>query len=99
MIPPGADWWERKLRHILSEFGNRDIAKSIVAQNILAVEFFPYVSCSNRYGHDRLHLRSQEYSFDLVRIAVKQEAVIVLRHGERRWLKAVPALGGYHRLV
>jgi hypothetical protein len=99
IIPPGEDWWDCKLRYLLREFGNADVAKSILARNILAVEFFPYVSCSNRYAHDSLRLPSQEYSFDLVRNAVKREAVIVLRHGERRWLEAVRELDGYQRLV
>ena len=100
IVPPGEDWWQRKLKHILNELGNGAAAKSILARNVFAVEFFPYVSWSNRYTHDSLRLPSQDYSFDLVRDAVKkQEAVIVLRHGERRWLKAVPELSRYPRLV
>jgi hypothetical protein len=31
--------------------------------------------------------------------AVKQQAVVVFRHGERRWLEAVPELCQYPRLV
>ena len=115
VTPTGEDWWERKLKYVLREIGNADVAKSILAWNLLAVEFFPYVSWSSKYAHDSIQLLSQDYSFDLVRNAVKQEAVIVLpkgdrrglgheaviviRHGERRWLKKVPELDGYHRLV
>jgi hypothetical protein len=99
IVPAGEDWWERKLRYILAEFRNGDAATPILAKNIFAVEFFPYASCNNRYAHDSLRLPSQEYSFGLVRDAVKREAVIALRHGERRWLKAVPELAGHHRLV
>ena len=115
ITPPGEDWWERKLKCVLREIGNGDVAKSILAGNLLEVQFFPYVSWSSKYAHDSIQLSSQRYSFDLVRKAVKHEAVIVLpngerrglgheaviviRHGERRWLKAAPELDGYHRLV
>jgi hypothetical protein len=98
IVPSDEDWWDRKLRNILQEAGGVD-AKPIMARHILAVEFFPYVSQSSRYNHDSLRLESQEYSFDLVRNAVKNKAVIALRHGERRWLKAVPELDSYPRLV
>jgi hypothetical protein len=95
---PSKEWWERRLKLILGEFRNGDVARSLLARNLLAVEFFPYVS--HRYGHGKLSLPSQGYSFGLVRDAVKRKkAVIVLTRGERRWLRAVPALAGYHRLV
>jgi hypothetical protein len=115
IMPPGEHWWDRKLKHVLAEFGDGDSAKSILGLNMLAVDFFPYVSWSNRYAHQSLDLPSQEYSFDLVRNAVKQEAVVVLpnrkrqglghppvivfRHGERRWSEKVKELMGYHHRV
>jgi hypothetical protein len=95
---PSKEWWERRLNHILAEFRNGEVAKCLLAQNLLAVEFFPY--CSHRYGHGKVSLPSQAYSFGLVADAVnRKEAVIVLTRGERRWLEAVPTLAGYHRLV
>jgi len=97
IIPPTNKWWERKLRHLFDEFGKGVIAKSILAKFILSVEFFPYVS--HRYRHGTLRLPSQEYSFALVRKAMNGGAVIVAYHGERRWLKAIPELDKYHRLV
>jgi len=114
-VEDGEDWWDRKLEHVLAEFSTSDAARSILARNLFAVEFFPYVSCSSRYAHDSLRLPSQEYSFGLVRDALKREPVIVsqhgerrglghgpvivLRHGERRWLEKVPELVQYPRLV
>ena len=94
---PGTGWWERKLKQLLREFGNGDIAMSKLARSILSVEFFPY--SAHRYGHDRLPLPSQKYSFALVRNAVQRGAVIVLRHGERRWRGAVPELATYPNVV
>jgi hypothetical protein len=95
----GSDWWDRRLKHIIALFGTPDVAKPFLAKKILAVEFSPYVSSSNRFAFDGLKLPSQQYSFDLVRDAVKRRAVIVVRFGERRWLAAVPELEGYDRFV
>jgi hypothetical protein len=100
--PPGddgGDWWDRKLKCVLAEFRIGNAAKPLLAKNILAVEYFPYVCCSSRYHHDRLRLPSQYFSFDLVRDAMKHNAVIVIRHGDRRWREKVPELNGYPRLV
>jgi hypothetical protein len=99
IISLGGNWWLRRLTHILDEFYNSDAAHAVLAQYLLSVEFFPYICWSNRYAHDSLRLESQEYSRFLVREAVKQKAVIVLRRGERRWLEAVPELGRYPHLV
>jgi hypothetical protein len=94
----GKDWWERKLRCLFSEFGpDREIARSILAKSILAIEFFPYVS--HRYRHGRLSLPSQQYSFTLVRNAMSRGAVIVLTRGERRWKNAVEGQSSYPRLL
>jgi hypothetical protein len=98
-IPPRSrEWWDRKLKHLFREFGpDQDVARSILARSILAVEFFPYVS--HRFGHGRLSLPSQQYGFNLVRNAMKRGAVIVLTRGRRRWEKAVEDLAKYPRLV
>jgi hypothetical protein len=91
IIPPAKMWWEHKLRKVFELIDdNSGVAKSVLARGILAVEFFPYAS--NRFGHGKLRLFSQEYSFGLVREAVKRGAVIVVTRGEKRWLKAVPEL-------
>jgi hypothetical protein len=99
IAPLDEGWWARKLRYILGEFRNADAARPLLARKLFAVEFFPYVAYPNRYAHDGLALPSQAYSRSLVRNAVEQEAVIAFRHGERRWLKAVPKLEGHQRLV
>lgn len=87
---PSKKWWESKFKHLLRHFGN-----DVVARSILAVEFFPY--SSQRYGHGRLPLPSQQYNFHLVRSAIARRAVVVLTRGEKRWLKAVPELDSYGR--
>jgi hypothetical protein len=85
-------WWERKLKHLVKDFGGKQLARSI-----LAVEFFPYVS--HKYGWGKIVLPSQQYSFSLVRSAVARRAVIVVTRGQPRWLRAVKELDGYSRLI
>src|SRR5262245_7722013 len=99
VIPsPSRDWWETKLKPLFDEFGaDQAVARSILGQCILAVEFFPYVS--HRYRHGRLTLPSQQYSFSLVRKARVNGAFIVLTRGKRRWLETVKELEGYSRLI
>jgi hypothetical protein len=99
IMPPGKDWWDRKLGCVYALIAaDRDVAKRILAPHILAVEFFPYISHS--YGHVSLRgLQAQEYSFSLVRKAVKRGAVVIPYHGHRRWLKAVTELQDYRHLV
>src|SRR5262249_32985232 len=67
IISVGGDWWQRKLKHLLGEFSDPDVAHASLAQNLLSDEFFPYVSWSNRYAQDSLRLESQNYSRSLVR--------------------------------
>jgi hypothetical protein len=97
-IAPRSRWWDRKLKHLYCEFGpDQNVARSILARTILAIEYFPYVS--KRFGHARLSLPSQQYSFNLVRKAIERGAVIVLTRGRRRWEKAIASLDTYPRLI
>jgi hypothetical protein len=87
----GKGFWKRRLRHLLDEFG-----EDLLPHRIMTIEHSPYRSYKS-YGHDSLSLPSQAqaYSHSLVRDAVKQKKVIVLRLGKKRWCKAVPELGEY----
>lgn len=87
---PGRRWWCRKLRPVIECVGER-----VAASGIFCIEFFPYHS--NKYGSVPL-LRSQEYSFALVRHAVQRGALIVSMRSWKRWTSAVPELAGYGRL-
>jgi hypothetical protein len=94
--PPGKEWWRRKLEHLCRSFGpDEDVAWSILARSILAVEFFPYVS--HRYRHGGHSLPSQQYSLRLVRNALERGAVVVLTRGHRRWEESLPELNKYPR--
>ena len=88
---PGRDWWEKKLGSLI-----RDTSKEVVANNVLCVEYFPYHS--KKFGHHKLQLQSQEYSFHLVRQAIARNAVIVLMRSRKLWVTEVPELENYRFL-
>lgn len=92
MKAPGTDWWLRATRPLIERFGRPKIAASI-----LAVEYFPYHS--RKYAHSALRLPSQQYTFALVRRAVRRGATIVLARGAAQWFGAVPELASYKSLV
>lgn len=104
-----SNWWDRKLKHLLELRGGKKDTREVLARNLLTIEFFPYVSRSNSYSlapkngycHnlDKIHLPSQAYSFFLIEKAIERNALIVIRYGKRRWLKHVPKLRKYDRLV
>jgi hypothetical protein len=100
-IPGHKEWWARTLRHLLKEdYGNGDTAENTLARSILAVDFFPYRSCSNEYHQEKLSLMSsQGYSRVLVFNAMENGAVIVIRYGRERWFDAVRGLRTYQHLV
>jgi hypothetical protein len=82
---PGHHWWARKLGPLI-----RATSLQAVAHGVLCVEYFPYHS--RRYGHARLRVPSQDYSFGLVRRAVARGAWIVVMRSERLWRSAIPEL-------
>lgn len=85
---PNREWWERRVKYLIQEFGLQTVSKSI-----LNVVFFPYPS--HRFSHDRLAWDSREYGFHLVREAIKRRAFIVFMRRSRCWLDAIPELGRY----
>ena len=49
------------------------------------------------FGHRRLSLPSQEYSFELVRAAMRRKAVIIHMRKPDKWFDTVPELERYKR--
>jgi hypothetical protein len=85
---------EPKTKALIAKFDRK-----VVARSLFNVVYFPYVS--PHFGHSRLCLPSQVYSFGLVRKAVSRGAVVVLmyRGQERHWLAQVPELTGYSKFL
>lgn len=87
---PGGKWWLRSVGPLIQEVG-----QDCVANNLLAIEYFPYHSLNFRHGH--LRLPSQEFSFSLVRAAIERKAAIICARGANVWFGAVPQLASYRR--
>lgn len=90
----GTKWWRRKLREIIEICGVKK-----VANNLCCIEYFPYHSIS--YKPLKATLDSQKYSFEMVRKAIRNQAIIVVMRSERYWVSAIPELESYkylHRL-
>lgn len=88
---PGVRWWTQRLGALIKATSLESVSRSV-----LCVEHFPYHS--RKYRHSRLRLQSQEYGFDLVRSALRRNAIVVVMRGWRFWKDSVPELEGYaHR--
>lgn len=87
-------WWRQKLKCLIGKFGDE-----VVARSVCNVVYFPYPS--RKFAHRRCELSSQQFSFDIVRAAVRRGAVIVLmRKGKLGlWHGKVSELTRYHNLV
>lgn len=83
----GFIWWHAHLKQFISQFGLDSVAKSF-----MCIEYFPYHS--KRYKSMPI-IPSQQYSFSLVREAMKRNLPIILMRGKKLWLEGVPELSTY----
>lgn len=81
----GRRWWEKKLKPLLRICGREQVARSV-----LCIEFFPYHS--RRFGNGRFRVPSQQYGFELTRLAIRRGAVIIVMRGKALWLGQIPEL-------
>jgi hypothetical protein len=81
----GRRWWEKKLKPVLSRCGREQVARSV-----LCVEFFPYHS--RRFGNGSFRVPSQQYGFQLVRLAIQRGAAIIVMRGRTLWVDQIPEL-------
>lgn len=84
----GHQWWYKRLRHFIEEH-----TLETVASRFACVQSFPY--CSKRYKALPQRVPSQEYSFSLVRQAIKAGKLIVIMRSRKIWLQCVPELVNY----
>ena len=84
----GYAWWHRRLRELIQIVGIE-----AVGQKMMCVEHFPYKSV--RYQPLGVTLPSQQYSFVLVREAIRQQKQIVVMRSERIWLESILELKAY----
>jgi len=85
-----SNYWDKKLKPLIELTSREKVAK-----NISIIQYFPYHSLKYKNIPKRIlngYLKSQEYNFQLVREAIKREAIIILLRSEKLWLEAVPEL-------
>ena len=88
---PGTRWWCKGVfPRLLEDFGNE-----VLARTFFCVEYFPYRS--HEFRHLGNVLESQEYSFELVRAAMRRRALIIILRSGPRWCDAIPELARYAR--
>src|SRR5690606_34526773 len=91
-------YWNDKLKPLIDITGRETVAK-----NLAKVQFFPYHSIKYKSLYKKLlkeegfdsYLPSQEYNFELVRRAMKRNALIVIPRSKRFWYEAIPELNDY----
>ena len=84
----GHQWWRRRLQELIQVVG-----VDAMARRVMCVEHFPYKSIA--YRGLGTTLPSQQYSFEIVREAIRQGKQIVVMRSERVWLEAVPEMSAY----
>lgn len=90
----GSDWWDKKLHHLIAYFdGLGHDGREVIAKSVLNIVYFPYPS--RRFGHRRLSVPSQNYTFQLIRSAMEREAVIIHMRKPDKWFSKLPELKNY----
>jgi hypothetical protein len=89
MSTPGGRWWTTKTRRLTDKVPSERLASTLAV-----IEWFPYKSTKFKAG---CTVPSQEYSFWLLRAAMKRRALIVVSRGLRAWQASVPELRNYTR--
>lgn len=84
----GGKWVRRKILNPLSSHG---VTRDDLNRNFAIVEYFPYHSKTFDIRLDE-PLESQRYGFNLVRQAIRNDAIILMMRGKELWYKAVPEL-------
>lgn len=88
---PGFEWRYDTLERLLIQF-HYDLKK--IANEIFVIEYFPYPS--KNFGFYK-GILSQQYSFYLLKEAMKRDALIIQMRAKTNWQKMNPYLRSYHR--
>jgi hypothetical protein len=81
-----AKWWRRRLSKLIER---DDVGEQILAEKILAIEWFPYHSC--RWAASGRRCSSQEYSFQLAKKMLSKPGTIVVgMRSKRLWGQVDP---------
>jgi hypothetical protein len=89
-LSTGAVWWRKKLRRLIE-----DTSMGSVSKNLLVVESMAYHSKSFKF----VNLPSQQYSCQLVKMAIERKALIIIMRSKNVWFDLIPALRAYKNLI
>lgn len=101
----GAGWWRKKLGNgegVFKLLDHEKMTDKLAANNIFCVEYFPYHSRKFKqigkelwYKYQQYLIPSQEYSFELVKNAMKKKKIIIIMRSKNIWFNAVESLRKY----
>jgi hypothetical protein len=86
----GANWWRKKTMQLIE-----DTCMSSVSKNFMVIESIGYHSKKFKF----LNLPSQQYSCQLVRMAIDREAIVIIMRSINVWYDLVPRLNNYKNLI
>jgi hypothetical protein len=87
-----AGWWRPRLRPLLEALGTD--GEALLQRGLAVAEYFPYHSIRYRWPP---RLPSQDFTFQLVRGAIQNGAVVVVMRQWEHWRAAVPELIPYEQ--
>ena len=82
-------WWKKQLNLLL----NAGVTEQDVRDKVMLIEYLPYHS-ETAGKISNLIVPSQQFTFELVRVAIRRNKLIIMMRSEKLWLKAVPELEG-----
>lgn len=86
----GAIWWRKKLRQLIE-----DTSISSVSKNLLVIESMAYHSKKFKF----INLPSQQYSCQLVKMALDREAIVIIMRSKNVWFDLIHGLNTYKNLI
>lgn len=92
---PGAKWWQTAFNKLIDGKMER---RRAIANEFFGIELFGYhtVKCERSLLYtSQYKLASPEYSYDLVRKAIKENKIIILARAVGDWFNKVPELREY----
>ena len=87
---PGCKYWRQKLKPLVKKYGEKK-----VANKVFILEYHGYHSKKFKTFRKNCKLPSQEYSFELLRRAIVNNAIVVAMRNIKNWLESVAQLEGY----
>lgn len=86
-------WWKKQLKPLL----DAGVTEQDIRNKVMLIEYLPYHS-ETAGKISNLIVPSQQFTFELVREAIRRNKLIIMMRSEKLWLKAVPELEGKYTM-